>query len=219
MNERSFIYLGMIAMVKREDRKKQLTGQRQKQILEAALHIFSKYGFDRATIPDIARQAGIAVGTIYNYYDGKRDLLVAITNKYVIEPFAGIVKRGNAEGDTAFIAAIMENRLNFGLDNISKFLPIFNEVQKDEELRRNYNENVLRPIMNMMESFVTSRMKSGAFREIDPHILTRAIGGMVIGFMILYRIEGDKSPIHNMDRQKMAGEMTGIVFRGIQKEP
>lgn len=206
-------------MVKREERKKQITDKRRKQILEAALHVFSRYGFDRATIPDIAREAGIAVGTIYNYYEGKRGLLVAITNKYVIEPFTELVRRGNTEGDTAFITAIMQNRLNFGLDNVNKFLPIFNEVQKDEELRRTYNENVLRPVMNMMEKFVTSRMREGAFREIDPHILTRAIGGMVIGFMILYRIEGDKSPIHNMDRQKMAGEMTGIVFRGIQKEP
>ena len=205
-------------MVKREERKKQITSQRQKQILEAALHVFARHGFDRATIPDIAREAGIAVGTIYNYYYGKRDLLIAITNKYVIEPFAEIVRRGNTEGDTAFITAIMENRLNFGLDNVSKFLPIFNEVQKDEELRRTYNENVLRPIMTMMEKFVSSRMREGAFREIDPHILTRAIGGMVIGFMILYRIEGEGSPIHNTDRQKMAAEMAGIVFRGIQKE-
>ena len=89
-------------MVKREDRKKQITQQRQEQILTAALQVFSRLGFDRATIPDIAGEAGIAVGTIYNYYESKRDLLIAITNKYVIEPFADFIKRGSNEDDAAF---------------------------------------------------------------------------------------------------------------------
>jgi AcrR family transcriptional regulator len=205
-------------MVKREDRIKQITEKRREQILNAALNIISRYGFDRATIPDVAREAGISVGTIYNYYESKRDLLLAIADKFVIEPFADFIKRGSTEGDTAFITAIMENRLNFGLDNVGKFLPIFNEVQKDEELRRNYYEKVLKPVMAMMENFVTSRMEQGAFREINPHLLTRAVGGMVIGFMILYRLEGEESPLHKMDRQKMAAELAGLIFQGLRKQ-
>ncbi|MGD9142400.1 MAG: helix-turn-helix domain-containing protein, partial [Dehalococcoidia bacterium] len=38
--------------------------QRETQILEAALAVFSRRGYDKATVPDIAREAGIAVGTI-----------------------------------------------------------------------------------------------------------------------------------------------------------
>jgi hypothetical protein len=61
-------------------------------------------------------------------------------------------------------------------------------------------------------------MKEGAFREINPHLLTRAVGGMVIGFMILYRLEGEESPLHKMDRQKMAAELAGLVFQGLRKQ-
>lgn len=204
-------------MVKRENRKEQIARQRQQQILEAALRVFSKHGFDRATIPDIAREAGISVGTIYNYYESKRDLLVEIANKYVMEPFTEIIKHGNTEDDTAFITTIMENRLNFGLDNAGTFLPMFNEVQKDDELRKTYNEKVLRPVLNVIENFLKNSTEDGAFRKTNARISTRAVAGMIIGFMILYRFEGEDSPVHTMDRRKIAAELADLIYNGLRK--
>ena len=204
-------------MVKREDKKELITRQRQQQILEAALGVFSKHGFDRATIPDIAREAGIAVGTIYNYYESKRELLVAIANKYVMEPFAEIIKHGNTEDDTAFITKIMENRLNFGLENIGTFLPMFNEVQKDDELRQAFSENVLGPVMNVIENFIRTRTKDGAFRKTNTHLSTRAVAGMIIGFLILSRFEGEDSPVHTTDRRRLAAELADLIYNGLRK--
>jgi AcrR family transcriptional regulator len=204
-------------MGSREDRKKRVTRQRQEQILDAALLIFSRRGFNGATIPEIAREAGVAVGTIYNYYQNKRDLLVAITNKYVIEPFNKVAKNLLARDDAAYMAAIMEDRLNLGLEGVERFLPLLSEVQRDPELRRSYTEQVLWPVMGMMEKYVASRVKEGAFRDINPAIVTRAVGGMVVGFMLLYRIEGERSPIHGINRKKLANELAGLVLRGLQK--
>jgi AcrR family transcriptional regulator len=200
----------------REDRKKRITRQRQEQILEAALLVFSRRGFNGATIPEIAHEAGIAVGTIYNYYQSKRDLLVAITNKYIIEPFTEIAKRPAAKDDAAYMASLMENRLNFGLEGAAKFFPLLNEIQRDAELRQSYREHALWPVMAMMEKYVESRVKMGAFRGFNPAVVTRAVGGMVIGFMLLYRIEGEKSPIHGINRKKLANELVSLVLKGLQ---
>lgn len=204
-------------MVRREDRKKQITQQRQEQILTAALQVFSKLGFDRATIPEIAGEAGVAVGTIYNYYSGKRDLLVAITKKNIIDPFTAIVQHLQSVDDPSLITALMKNRLDFGLENMSRFLPLLMEVQRDEELRRMYTERVLQPVMNMMEKLVASRVKEGAFRDVEPAIVTRAAGGMVIGFLLLYLIEDEQSPVHTFDRKKLAAELAGFILKGLQK--
>jgi AcrR family transcriptional regulator len=65
-------------MVTRQERKGQAAKYRRQQILDAALSVFSKKGYGEATVPDIAREAGVAVGTIYNYYDSKRDLLMSL---------------------------------------------------------------------------------------------------------------------------------------------
>jgi len=204
-------------MIRRQDRKKQITQQRQEQILDAALQVFSRLGFDRATIPEIASEAGVAVGTIYNYYESKRDLLVAIAKKNVIDPFTAIAQQLQSVDDPSLVTALMKNRLDFGLENMSRFLPLLMEVQRDEELRRMYSERVLLPVMNMMEKFVASRMKEGAFRDVEPAIVTRASGGMVIGFLLLYLIEGEQSPVRNIDRKKLAAELAGFILKGLQK--
>ena len=214
MNVHSFSSKGNMVST----RKKLTPEQREAQILEAALAVFSRKGFDKATVPDIAREAGIAVGTIYNYFPSKRDVLVTIINKYVMEPFNELVNNPPQTGEFGFIKAIMENRLNFGIEGIEKFVPLFIEVQRDPELRREFAEKAFHPVMDMMEKFVESRIKAGAFRDVDPSVVTRAIGGMFIGFMLLYRIEGEKSPVHKIDRKKLANELASLVFTGMVKK-
>lgn len=47
-------------------------------ILEAAEHVFAKHGFHGARIQDIAEHARIAVGTVYNHFEQKEDVLRAL---------------------------------------------------------------------------------------------------------------------------------------------
>jgi AcrR family transcriptional regulator len=65
--------------------KRALIEERKKQILDAAAHVFAEKGFEGATISDIARAAGIAEGSIYNYFKNKHDLLVSLPRQ-MIEP-------------------------------------------------------------------------------------------------------------------------------------
>ena len=62
-----------------------MTGLRAKQkfarnnrILEVASKLFRKFGYEAVKIEAIAEASEISVGTIYNYYKNKGDLLVAI---------------------------------------------------------------------------------------------------------------------------------------------
>jgi len=55
---------------------------RRESILDAALHCFVERGFHGTAIPRIARQAGIAAGTIYHYFDSKEALVNALYRKW-----------------------------------------------------------------------------------------------------------------------------------------
>lgn len=62
-----------------------MTGLREKQkanrtrrILEAAAQLFREAGYGAVRIDDIARVAEVSVGTFYNYFETKGDLLLAI---------------------------------------------------------------------------------------------------------------------------------------------
>lgn len=58
---------------------------RNRRILEAATSLFREVGFDSARIEDIAERAGVSVGTFYNYYENKGDILVAAVSMEVEE--------------------------------------------------------------------------------------------------------------------------------------
>lgn len=58
----------------REDKKRQT----QQNIMEAAKHIFSEKGYQQASMVEIAKDAGVGTGTIYNYFPSKGSLLLRI---------------------------------------------------------------------------------------------------------------------------------------------
>ena len=48
------------------------------QIIDAAVRVFARYGFYNSRVSDIAREAGIASGTIYLYFKTKDEILVTL---------------------------------------------------------------------------------------------------------------------------------------------
>ena len=195
------------------ENRQQLDAKRREQIASAAMNVFSRLGYDGATMANVAAEAGVAVGTIYNYFQSKRDLLEAIADDYVITPFRELVANRSGS-DMAFLSAIIENRLTLGLQDVSRFLALFNEIQRDPALRKRYAEEALGPIMSTLEGYVRQRIAEGTFRELDPAVTVRAVGGMFIGFMLIARMEGDATPIDLSDRPRLAGELARLVLDG-----
>ena len=72
------------------------------QILEAAVKVFARQGFHQSTIAQIAKEAGVADGTIYLYFKNKDDILVQFFSfraKQVFESFREEVDRAETSSD------------------------------------------------------------------------------------------------------------------------
>lgn len=54
--------------------------EKKQLILDAALKLFSEKGYENASISQIAKEAGISKGLVYNYFESKESLLVSILN-------------------------------------------------------------------------------------------------------------------------------------------
>jgi TetR/AcrR family fatty acid metabolism transcriptional regulator len=52
-------------------------------ILKAAVAVFSMHGYHASTVADVAKEAGVATGTIYNYFERKEDLLIELFRRYL----------------------------------------------------------------------------------------------------------------------------------------
>ena len=64
-------------------RKKQ--ADKYKRILDAAVRVFAEEGFHNAKIEDVAREAEVAHGTVYLYFESKDDLLISIFRENIRE--------------------------------------------------------------------------------------------------------------------------------------
>ena len=56
-----------------------VSDQRRNQIMEAALTVFSRLGFERASMDNIAKEAGVSKGALYLYYKSKDAIIATVS--------------------------------------------------------------------------------------------------------------------------------------------
>lgn len=192
------------------------TGNRKQQILNAALNVFTRKGFGEATVPDIAGEAGVAVGTIYNYFESKREILVSLMiNRFFTRELLKMLDDKAEENEQDFINGFFKDRLNWGTQNVDKILLILSEVNRDEEVKDRWVEEILHPVMKKLTEYVKSRMDEGVFKKRDPDMVARSLAGLGMGFIILYSVEGDRSPIKAMYPDEIAGKLADLIISGL----
>lgn len=209
-------------MTARKTREKPTT-RRQEQILNAALEIFARKGYAAATVPEIAESAGVATGTIYIYYPSKRELFVAVIKNFIItNSLLDLIEKLPRDRDkdigTTF-KQIMYNRFDL-IENetMSRMPSLMGEVQRDPELKALWNEKFLQPFMVKMDGMYRLMMASGKVRRMEPAVTVRAVGGLILGFLMLRIMEGESSPINRLPQEKVAEEMMNFVFYGLTNE-
>ncbi len=205
-------------MADRESRKKQLKSKRQEQILKAATDVFVRKGYKEATIPEIAKSCGLAAGTIYIYYPGKRELFTAVIENLIVTPLAEILAK---KVDTDFPSTLKEalkDRMDLLKgDTMPRLLALMGEIQRDDELLLILAEKLVKPFLKQMETMYSSRVDAGEFRELQPEIVVRLIGSIMIGMTLLKNIERDTSPLYRLPQEKIADEIWNFMLYGLMK--
>src|SRR5580700_2068525 len=67
-------------MPRKPEQYKEIRERSREKILAASLDLFANKGYDATSIDSIAKKAGISKGLIYNYYESKKSILLAIFN-------------------------------------------------------------------------------------------------------------------------------------------
>jgi AcrR family transcriptional regulator len=101
----------------------------RQSILDAALKVFADKGYGAATIKDIAAEAGVAAGTIYNYAGGKRDLFIQAMRRLILsQPVMSFIN-GESPGS---IEQAVADRLDFVLScSQTPLVSVISEVLRE----------------------------------------------------------------------------------------
>jgi AcrR family transcriptional regulator len=201
-----------------KDSPQQLISDRRDQILEAAAIVFATKGFHPTTTKDIAKQAGISEGTIYNYFESKSALLVGIFDRMR----AAIVQEHTMQvtDDLDFRTFIhiflKQPLLSLKRDNFALFRIVVSEMMVNEEMRVRYYEQILEPTLAIGEAYFQAHAAKKGLHPATAKLTLRAISGMVMGLMITH-ILGDETLAESWD--DLPDFLTAMLLNGLNDNP
>jgi AcrR family transcriptional regulator len=154
---------------------------REQRILSAAAEQFRLFGYERARIEAIAAAAEVSPGTVYNYYENKGDLLVAIVSMEVNEVLnAGTALVADPPGDVeAAVNGLMSIYLDHSLVYLSKEMwrnaMAITTQQPETRFGRAYNQLDVRLAKQVCG--LIARLQAGGL--VKPAVDADAVGEML----------------------------------------
>ncbi len=189
---------------------RETTRKREEILRKAALKVFCRKGYHYASIRDIAKEAGIQMGSVYYYVNTKEDLLESALTSDLDEMTATIEQIANRnlspeeklrEAIYAHMSFVSEN-----LDGLGVFMQDWHSLSADREAtviaRRDYYEGLFRKII---EEGITS----GDFSDVDARLVTFAIFGMCNYLFIWF------SPNGKLSAREIAEGFANLLLNGL----
>ncbi len=197
----------------RVSKKEQLKEQRAAQILDAAARVFARRGYQRATTREIAAEADVAEGTIYNYFKSKRHLLISMASRLAMESLEQVKALPPLEDEREYVAAEVTSRFELFLENIDLARALMLEMLVNDDLRQEYMNEVLSPAISFLGEYIRNRMEAGAFRKVKPEIVARTMIGGVMSFCFLWLQHGE---LDQGSLEELASEVAGLFLDGLR---
>lgn len=149
---------------------------RRQQIFNAAVKVITNKGFERSTIREITREAGLTIPTIYQYFKRKDDILELIFDTY-IQKVETDLKAAIASQNTA--KARLEAAVHVTLASLHKYhREILILSQETKSLRPEVKRAVIRKMMRYLSNFVEiveSGVQTGEFRTVEAELYANLI--------------------------------------------
>lgn len=160
--------------------RKKTTEERRRDILEAALKIFAKKGYNGSTTAEIARAAGVAEGTIFRHFSTKKDLLIAVMSPKILDGIIYLDKENKEASPVEFFRCFLKNRMELIKENESLFRFMFAEAQYHNEVKDALFKIILGQGISIVRPWFEMGVERGDFRPL-PFIPTmRSFMGMVL---------------------------------------
>jgi len=149
-------------MQNRESKK----NEKFERILEAAIKTFSKHGYYKATISQIAKEAGVADGTIYLYFKNKDDILksfFSIKTKQIFAGFKEEVKKGKSALDK--LRRLIHSHLGSFENNREMAIVYLVESKKRTNLSKDKIKEMSALYFELVKEIVELGQREGTIRK------------------------------------------------------
>lgn len=152
---------------------------RKRHILDAAVLAFAEKGFFNTRIADIARNAGVADGTIYLYFKSKDDILISVFEVCMEETLNDLAKALEHCGTTRKkLETFIELYLSLVEGDPALAEVVTVELRQSSKFIREYDNPQFKKLLRMVRELIEEGQSSGELRsDLQPHLVARALFG------------------------------------------
>lgn len=148
--------------------KKQVKDKRT-AIMEAALKLFTERGFHGTSTAQISKEAGVATGTLFNYFPTKEDLINSLY--FEVKGRLSHSMGKGIETESTFqerLRRLWSNSINWGVDNQEEFLFV-GQFCSSPYITKYTREEVMKEYI-FLHNLVNEGIKTGEIKDFSPEL-------------------------------------------------
>ncbi|MCG7335434.1 TetR family transcriptional regulator [Sporosarcina sp. ACRSM] len=184
-----------------------------KQIVDAAIIVIAENGYHQAQVSKIAKEAGVADGTIYLYFKNKEDILISVFKEKMaifIEDLEEILKKDISTSEKLF--KMIDN--HFRLLHEDRYYAIVTQLelrQTNKELRMQIN-GVLKEYLTLLDNILKEGMDNGTFDDsIDIRLARQMVFGTIDETLTSWVMKDQK-----YDLMKLSVGVHRLIMKALQ---
>ena len=181
------------------------------KIMEAAIKLFSKRGYNKASVDEICEEAGISKGAFYHHFKSKQALFLALLDGWLQFVDNAIETTKDKTVPETFMQ--MTEAFPFIFETADENLPMFLEFWLQASRDKKIWEAGIAPYRRYHKYF-TSLIKKGvdegSFVEVDPELASRMIVSTAMGLLLQSLLDPKGA-----DWEKVARESTNMLVSSL----
>lgn len=191
-------------------------GNKRARILEAAEKVFAERGFFHARVSEIAREAGVADGTIYLYFKNKDDLLISVFEsrmEHLNRELAQVIATAGPRFSDR-LGAFMAAYASMVIENPSVASVLTVELRQSSKFMREHPATGFSDFLKIIAGLIADGQKAGEFDpEMPAPVVARAIFGMLDELALAWLLgRGEK-----FDMVRAASALSSLILRGLER--
>lgn len=188
--------------------------ERANRILDAASELLQRWGYKKTTIDDIARQAGVAKGTIYLHWKTKEELFMALLmrEKIVESRKAQEAMQNDPEGITLY--SMIKYSLLWSLRNpLIKAIMLRDTEMLGDLVHTQLSKESIQQQIESFNTYMTYMQQHGLIRkDIPVKTQVHMLEAIALGFLMSDQFMPDEYQISIEERAEMAAETVRRTF-------
>jgi TetR/AcrR family fatty acid metabolism transcriptional regulator len=190
-------------MVARQSAREEARGAYREAILAAAERVFAKSGFYATRMADIAREAGVAVGTLYNYFESREVILSDLLSLRHKQFHATVLAAAVARDPVERLRQIVATSLGLIDENGALFAMFMERGAVGEyDIERLVGERAddeYGEFLSLLEKTVRACVREKRFRsDVDTRLIVSMLAGAMNGATYAWLKRGRKGRLSSM---------------------